>query len=211
MLDARTLNKLPPAWLSVAEGCLRLASLFLVVALAGAPQQAPTKGADDDGFASLINGPDLAGWEGNSNAWKLDNGILTGRSDGSAPAVLVVSGRDFGDFELRFEARVQRGAVRVKMHGPGPGPLGVALEINSTTVEWFGNGTSAFVIANNYPDEWKEYRVVVRENWFKVWQNGIPSALELVVSHADARGKLSLHLAEGKPSEVALRRIRIKE
>ena len=190
---------------------LRLVFLFLVVALAVAPQQAPTKAADEDGFSSLINGPDLAGWEGNQQAWKLDDGVLVGRSDGSSPAVLVVSGREFVDFELRFEARIHRGAVRVKMHGSGPGPLGVALEINSATVEWFGNRMSAFVVANNRPDEWKEYRVVVREHVFKVWQNGIPSGLDLAVSHADARGKLSLHLSEGKPSEVALRRIRIKE
>jgi hypothetical protein len=190
---------------------LRPVLLFLIVAPAVAPQQAPTKAAEEDGFASLINGPDLAGWEGNRHAWSLDDGVLEGRSDGSSPAVLVVSGREFGDFELRFEARVHRGAVRVKMHGPGPGPLGVALEINSATVEWFVTSASAFVVANNRQDEWKEYRVVVREHLFTVWQNGIPSALDLAVSHVDAKGKLSLHLSEGKPSEVALRRLRIKE
>jgi hypothetical protein len=190
---------------------LRLVFLFLIVALAIAPQQAPTKAAEEDGFASLINEPDLTGWYGNQNALKLADGLLTGRSYVSSPAILVVSGREFGDFELRFEARVHRGAVRLKMHGPGPGPLGVALEINSATVEWFSNSASAFVVANNRPDEWKEYRVVVGEHRFKVWQNGMPSGLDLAVSHADAKGKLSLHLSEGKPSEVALRRIRIKE
>ena len=138
---------------------LRLVFLFLAAALSVAPQQAPAKAAEEDGFSSLINGPDLAGWEGNQHAWKLDDGVLVGRSDGPSPAILVVSGREFGDFELRFEARVHRGAVRVKMHGPVSGPLGVALEINSATVEWFHNSKSAFVVANNRPDEWKEYRV----------------------------------------------------
>src|ERR1017187_8190188 len=132
---------------------LRLVFLFLIVALAIAPQQAPTKAAGEDGFASLINEPDLTEWDGNRHAWKLDDGVLTGRSDGSSPAILVVSGREFGDFELRFEARVHRGAVRVKMHGPGPGPLGVALEINSATVEWFSNDASSFVVAYNRPDD----------------------------------------------------------
>ena len=189
---------------------LRLVAFFLIVALSIAPQ-APTKAEEQDGFTSLINEPDLTGWDGNRYAWNLDGGVLTGRSDGSSPAILFVSGREFGDFELRFEARVHRGAVRVKMHGPGPGPLGVALEINSATVEWFGNNVSAFVVANNRPDDWNEYRVVVGAHRFKVWQNGIPSSLDLAVSHADSKGKLSLHLSEGKPSEVALRRIRIKE
>src|SRR5207249_10224750 len=99
---------------------LRMAFLFLVVTLAVAPQQVPTKAAQEDVFISLIDGPYLAGWEGDRDAWKLDGGVLAGRSDGSSPAVLVVSGREFGDFELRFEARVHRGAVRVKMRGPGP-------------------------------------------------------------------------------------------
>jgi hypothetical protein len=188
---------------------LRMVFLFLIVALSIA-QQAPTKAAEEDGFTSLINEPDLTGWDGNRHAWKLDDGVLTGRSDGSSPAILVLSGREFGDFELRFEARVHRGAVRMKMHGPDRGPLGVALEINSATVEWFSNSMSVFVVANNRPDEWKEYRVVVGEHRFKVWQNGVPSGLDFAVSHADAKGTLSLHLSEGKPSEVALRRIRIK-
>jgi len=99
----------------------------------------------------------------------------------------------------------------VKMRGPVSGPLGVALEINSATVEWFSNSALAFVVTNNRPDEWKEYRVVVGEHRFKVWQNGIPSGLDLAVSHTDAKCTLSLHLLEGNPSEVALRRIRIKK
>ena len=190
---------------------LRLAVLLLVAPLTVAPQQA-TKVPEEDGFVPLINGTDLPGWQGNRDAWKLEDGLLVGRSDGSSPAVLVVSGRDFGDFELRFEARVHRGAVRVKMRGPGPGPLGVALEINTKTAEWFGNGGSVFVAANNHPDEWNHYRVVVvRASHFKLWQNGLPSALELASSHTDAKGKLSLHLSEGKPSDITLRRMRIRE
>jgi hypothetical protein len=190
---------------------LRLVFLFLIVALPIAPQHAPTKAEKEDGFDSLINEPDLTEWDGNRHAWKLNEGVLTGRSDGSSPAILVLSRREFGDFELRFEARVRRGAVRVKMRGAGPGPLGVALEINSTTVEWLCNSASCLVVTNNRPDEWKEYRVVVGEHRFKVWQNGIPSALDLSISHADAKGKLSLHLLEGRPSDVALRRFRIRE
>jgi len=84
---------------------LRLVLLFLIVDFAIAPQQAPTKPAEEDGFVSLIKVLDLRGWNGNRQAWKLeDAGVLTGRSDGSSPAILVLSGREFGDFELRFEA-----------------------------------------------------------------------------------------------------------
>jgi hypothetical protein len=166
---------------------------------------------DEDGFVSLMKENSWTGWEGNSHAWKLERGVLEGRSDGSSAAVLVASGRDFGDFDLRFEARVHQGSVRVKVRGPGSGPMGVALEISSEKVEWFGNGTSALVAVSNRADEWKEYRVVVQKGRFKLWQNGIPSMLELAVSHLDARGALCLNLSESQPSEVALRGIRIKE
>jgi hypothetical protein len=164
----------------------RLVLLCLVVTLTVATQQVPTK-LEEDGFVSLIEGSELAEWEGARHAWKMENGLLVGRSDGSAPAVLTVTGREFEDFELRFEVRDYQGAVRVKMHGPAPGPMGVALEINSGAVEWFGNGSSVFVIASNRRNEWNEYRLVVRQNRFKVWQNGTPSALDLAVADYNAK------------------------
>src|ERR1017187_9607055 len=134
-------------------------------------------------------------------------------SKGSTSAFVVANNRP-GEWK-EYRVVVREDVFKVWQNGiPSGLDLAVphALEINSATVEWFGNGsTSAFVVANNRPDEWKEYRVVVREHVFKVWQNGIPSGLDLAVPHADARGKLSLHLSEGEPCDVALRRIRIKE
>lgn len=161
-------------------------TLLLVVALRVAAQPTSTM-VDQDGFLSLVKENNWTGWEGNGHAWKLERGILEGRSDGSSAAVLVVAGRDFGDFDLRFEALVHQGSVRVKMRGPGPGPLGVALEINSRIVEWFGNGTSVLAAVSNRPDEWSDYRVVVQKGQFKLWKNGMPSASDLAVSHLDPR------------------------
>ncbi len=193
-------------WIQV----LRLAVLLCIVPLVAASQQA-LDDAKEKEFILLIKGADWVGWESNRNTWKVEEQVLKGRSDGFLPAVLVVSDRDFSNFELRFEACVHRGSFSFKMRGPGPGPLGVALAINAETVEWFGNGTSVFVAASNHPDEWNAYRVVVREGRFKLWKNGIPAALELTVAHVDAKGQLSLHLSVGNPSEIALRRVRIKE
>jgi len=187
----------------------RFAVVFIAV-LAIMTQFVPAQTAEKDGFVSLMNASDWAGWEENHNAWNLQGDVLAGRSDGSSPTILVVKGRDFGDFELRFEALVNRGAVRVKMRGPGPGPVGVALEINAERVEWFTNGMPFFVAASNHPGKWNEYRVVVWGSRFKLWQNGKVSALELAVGHLDTSGKLELHLSEGKPSEIALRHIRIR-
>jgi hypothetical protein len=189
---------------------LRSLLLLVLVVLASA-QQKVAANADEKGFVLLSAGPDLKDWEGERHAWSMSDNTLEGKSDGSSPTVLVVRGRDFGNFELRFEAKIRRGAVRVKMSGPGPGPPGVALEINGKMVEWFTPGAPGIAAARNTPDTWSEYRVVVRQGQFKLWKDGKPSAMDLVVGDMNLRGSISLHLADGTPSEVALRRIRVKE
>jgi hypothetical protein len=106
---------------------------------------------------------------------------------------------------------IHKGSVRVKMRGPGPGPLGIAVEINPDKVELVTNGSSFFIAASNRPDEWNEYRVVFRGLNLKLWKNGIPAPYELGGSHVEEKGRLSLHLSDHEASDVSLRRLRIKE
>jgi hypothetical protein len=190
---------------------LRTAAPLVCVALFIAAAQDPAS-EEKDGFGSLIKESDLSDWEGNTTAgWTLENGILRGRADGRSPAFLMLKDRNPGDFELRFEALVHRGAVRVKMRGPGPGPLGIAVEINSGEVELVTNGMPFFTAASNRPDEWNEYRVLLRGSNLKVWKNRIPAPYDMVASHMNETGRLSLHLSDHEASDVSLRRLRIKE
>jgi len=190
---------------------LRTAAVLVCVALFIAAAQ-ESASQEKDGFVPLIKESDLSDWEGNTTAgWTLENGILRGRADGRSPALLMLKDRDPGDFELRFEVLVHKGAVRVKMRGPGPGPLGIAVEINSDKVEVVTNGLSFFIAASNRPDEWNEYRVLFRGPNLKLWTNGIPAPYDLAGSHMKEKGKLSLHLSDYEASDVSLRRLRIKE
>src|SRR5438309_10352210 len=81
---------------------LILVSMFTTaVALADPP----------DGFTSMFNGKDLAGWEGNSTYWKVENGILTGAADGTLKynRFIVWRGGKVKNFEWRAKVRVSAG------------------------------------------------------------------------------------------------------
>jgi len=184
-------------------------ALVCVALLMAAAQELASQ--EQDGFVPLIKKNDLSDWETNTTAvWTLENGILRGSADGRSPALLTLKDSDPGDFELRFEALIHQGSVRVKMRGPAPGPLGIAVEITSNKVEVLTNGSAFFIAASNRPDEWHEYRVLLRGLNLKLWKNGVPAPYDLALSHMQANGRLSLHLSDHEASDVSLRRLRIK-
>jgi hypothetical protein len=166
--------------------------------------------AGNDEFAPLFNGRDLEGWTGDSRHWSVLGGVLVGRSDGESAQALMVSGRQYGDFELRLDMRVNRGAARVQMRGPGAGPLGVALEIGTRVVRWMSNGSEALVAFPAKAGLWDEYRVIVKGSEFQFVQNGVPCPFMLASPHVAASGKLGLVLPAGERSEVEVRNVRIR-
>jgi hypothetical protein len=83
-------------------------SFALLLALAGS---APA--ADDDGFTPLFNGKDLTGWAGRTDLWGVKDGAITGTTTKENPlkqnTFLVWQGGKPGDFEVRFEYKIQGG------------------------------------------------------------------------------------------------------
>lgn len=69
--------------------------------------------ADEAGFRSLFDGKSLAGWDGDKQFWRVENGSLVGETTAEKqPAdkkntFLIYRGGEFGDFELRFRYKVQ--------------------------------------------------------------------------------------------------------
>lgn len=186
----------------MSRTALALFSIALVTAVA---QDRASE--EKEGFVPLIKESD---WPGNTpQGWTLENGILRGNTEGQSPP-LILKDTDSPEFELRFEAMVLKGALRVKLRGPATGPVGIAVEINTGKVEVVSNGMGVFVAAINRPGEWNEYRVIVRGSNLKLWKNGIPAPLEMIAGHMQETGKLSLHLSDKEPSDVSLRRLRIR-
>jgi len=69
----------------------------------------------EEGFKPLCNGKDLAGWEGNSKLWSVEDRVITGKT-GSDPETkithntfLVYTNQPFSDFELRCTYRMVGG------------------------------------------------------------------------------------------------------
>ena len=60
------------------------------------------------GFRSLFDGKSLSGWEGNTRFFRVENGaVVAGRLDAPIPRnEFLASTESFGDFDLRFEARL---------------------------------------------------------------------------------------------------------
>jgi hypothetical protein len=80
----------------------------LSLAFANAP---PADKPDADGFVSLFNGNDLAGWKGDTKFWSVRDGAITGESTKDNPlrhnTFLVWQGGDVRDFELRVTCRIK--------------------------------------------------------------------------------------------------------
>jgi hypothetical protein len=64
-----------------------------------------------EGFQPLFNGRDLSGWEGKEGDWKVEDGALTGTTDGKLKhnRFIVWRGGPVKNFELRIQVKVTPG------------------------------------------------------------------------------------------------------
>jgi hypothetical protein len=64
-----------------------------------------------EGFEAIFNGRDLTGWGGSLKDWKVEDGCLTGTTDGTLKAnrFIVWKGGTVKNFELRVKVKVSPG------------------------------------------------------------------------------------------------------
>jgi len=101
--------------------------LFVILALV-------TVASAQDGFVSLFNGKDLAGWDGDPKLWKVENGLVTGTCTGPGSpennSFLIWRGGTVKDFELRATVRIlgdnNTGIQYRSRPLPESGPWGIA-------------------------------------------------------------------------------------
>ena len=83
-------------------------AITLALALFSLFAAAPSLHAEE-GFRPLFNGKDLTGWEGNPELWSIEEGFITGKTNGPEHLAynqfLIWRGGTLKNFELRVTAR----------------------------------------------------------------------------------------------------------
>ena len=118
-------------------------SLWLVLPAVRSPLVAGAEEAGD-GFTSLFNGKDLAGWDGKPGWWCVEDGAITAQSTTEKPCAtcnyLIWRGGKPGDFELRLKYRLVGGNSGIQIRSqqvPDWDTRGYQADIDATG-QWTG-------------------------------------------------------------------------
>ena len=181
----------------------------------------PAPPAPADGFTPLFNRWDLGGWEQDPNQpgdWRVENGVLVGTTP--KRGYLNTIRRDYKDFRLRVEARINDGGdAGVFVRSDPPNLTAYEAQINSTnrdpsrTGSLFRPPAGIAVAAVREPlvgpDEWFTMDVAVEGAHVVVKVNGRVTA-DYIDPDPLPAGAIALQVHDAR-SRVEFRRIEIKE
>ena len=200
-----------------------------------------------DGFVTLFNGRNLNGWSGDSQYWSVEDGAITGKTDGTLKSnrFLTWNGSTIRNFDLRMKVKITaggnsglqyRGAMRPEIGldivsgyqcdivANNPNYNGMLYEergrrILSHTGEkvivapdgqpWI---VGKLPVKEFAPDEWREYRVLVRGNHHQHWIDGHPTAdlVDLDPKGRALEGVLGMQVHVGPAMKVQFKDLKIQ-
>ena len=147
-------------------------------------------------WQGLFDGDSLAGWtRRNGHAeFAIKDGVITGTTSKGSPNSFLCSNRIYGDFELRFEVKVDkrlnsgvqiRSATRDGLQGRVHGPQ-VEIASNGNAGWIFGEALGTGWLSPSRKgrekraafkkDAWNRYRVVAKGERIQTWINGVQIA-----------------------------------
>ncbi|MGI9472501.1 MAG: family 16 glycoside hydrolase [Rubripirellula sp.] len=186
-----------------------------------------------EGWISIFNGKDLAGWsqKNGTATYRVEEGVIIGKTAEGSPNSFMCSDKEYGDFELTFEVKDDPGlnsGVQIRsvskdnyndgrVHGPqveietAPGESGY-LYSEGTGRGWI---TKEQPIKDSYVNgEWNRFIVRAKGDRIQTWVNGQPIA-DVRDAESSRRGFLGLQVHGIKrdtgPFEVRWRDIRVRE
>lgn len=195
----------------------------------------------DQGWQSLFDGKTLDGWEFRGKAgdsaptFDVEDGAIVGRTRiPKNPTAFVATKKQFKDFELVFECKVDKdlnSGVQVRSTPQGS-VTGAQVEIENDSIRTgyiFGQGMGMW-LSEDLPkggktvfktNEWNQFRVLVKGQNIKTWINGQPVAdsthekiaPEGVIAlqvHGHPRGK-QLEKGADEILSVAWKNIKVRE
>jgi hypothetical protein len=164
-----------------------LAAALFLASLGTAP-------AAEGGWIPLFNGKDLTGWEQKNGkaTYEAKDGCIVGTSAPNSPNSFLCTTKDYGDFELEFEVKVDaalNSGVQIRSQSM---PTYQSGRVHGYQVEIAVGGFSGgiydearrgkFLNAEQPTDEikkllkdneWAKYRVICKGDQIQVWVNGV--------------------------------------
>ncbi len=198
-----------------------------IAAISAFPALAIAQGAEE-GFVPLFNGEDLTGWDGDPFLWKVENGMIVGRSPGIGYNDFLTTAKEYKDFVLRFEihllndvgnsgvqVRSRRVPGSMEMIGyqadVGPSWWGSLYDESRRRVT-LGKPSEATLHRALNPDAWNEYEVQAVGKRIVLKLNGTVTVDYTEDDDAiEQTGLIGLQVHSGPPLEVRFRNIRIQE
>ncbi len=214
-------------WQRLTLGIIGIALLTVAI---------PAIATDEDGFVCLFDGKTLEGWiQRNGTAtYQVEDGTVLGKTTEGSPNSFLCTEKDYSDFELLFEVKVDdrlNSGVQIRsqskpefknrrVHGPQ-----VEIAVNGTAGYVYGEALKTGWLSEDRSDpkaaaafkkgEWNKYRVLAVGKSIKTWVNDVPVA-DLVDEKSNMGcGFIGLQVHGIKkgtgPYEVRWRNISIKD
>jgi hypothetical protein len=181
--------------------------------------------AAEPGFQPLFNGKDLTGWDGDPRLWKVENGVITGSTEGvslDANSFLIYK-KPFRNFVLRLD-------MKLRNHNSG-------IQFRSEALpNWVVRGYQADAAEGNYwgsiydekgkrgilvngwigkaekvvkANDWNQYEIRCEGDHITLKVNGMVTAD--IHDSERTEGILALQLHRGPAMQAQFRNIRIQE
>ncbi len=192
-------------------------------ALAGEPVAA----ADEEEFVPLFDGKTLAGWEGDQQLWKAQDGMIVGDSAGIKQNEFLATKKTYGNFELRLEFKLRKGEgnsgiqFRSKRVAGSSEVSGYQADIgekywgclydesrrNKVLVQ-----APAELEKSLHKEDWNSYVIRAVADRITLTLNGVTTVDYRESDEAIAReGIIALQVHAGGPLRIEFRKLRIKE
>jgi hypothetical protein len=183
--------------------------------------------AEEEGFARLFDGKTLSGWEGDEKLWKAEDGMIVGDSPGIKRNEFLATKKSYGDFELRLEFRLRRGAgnsgvqFRSKRVAGSSEVSGYQADIGEKYWGCLYDESRRNKVLVQAPaeldealhkEDWNSYIIRAEGNRIRLTLNGVTTVDYREEDEAIAReGIIALQVHAGGPLRVEFRKLRIRE
>ena len=198
---------------------------------AGAAAAAALKGAvnaAETGFKPLFNGKDLTGWEGDPFFWKVENGVLVGKTPGIAYNDFLATEQEYADFILRFEILLADNAgnsgVQFRSRRESGSMAVIGYQADISDVFWgalydehrrrvmLAQPSEALIARAVKRNDWNDYEIHAAGKHIVLKLNGIVTAdYTETDDNIPQTGIVAVQAHSGPPIEVRFRNMRIRE